>query len=566
MVDPHAVASMIFFGSCLIASASAARPQDPPRRRHADRPARQPASRRRRRGRRRGRRRPHAAGEVRLLQPRRRRRGRPTASSAPSATARRPSPPRMDGKQATAKVKVVGTKEPFDLELPQPRHPDADAGRLQLRRLPRRAGRQGRPEAVAARLRSRGRPFRPDPAGARPARRSACEPAQQPLPAQADPGRAARRRPEARGRLARVSASSPTGSPPARRARRPTTPRIQRLEVLPAAAVLKPKDTLQVLVRAWYSDGHAEDVTRWAKFNSSEDLVAARRRRRQGRRSPATARRPSPSGTPTSSPPAASPRRCPTPSIPRSSPQAPRNNFIDDLVLKKLESLHIPPSPPCTDAEFIRRAYLDAAGILPTPEEVQKFLADPAAGQAGEADRRPAGAAGVRRLLGVQVVRPAAHLDAAGCRSRRCGRSTSSSARAWPTTSRGTASPATSSPPAAARCDNGAANYFVLHKDVSDLTEATVGHVPGHVDHLLPLPQPSAGEVDAGPVLGDGQPVRARRPEERRPARRGDRAVAARRRRAAPAPRRRHAADAARRQAAAARTARSTAGNTSPTG
>src|SRR5262249_44269796 len=51
--------------------------------------------------------------------------------------------------------------------------------------------------------------------------------------------------------------------------------RIQRLEVFPPAAVLKPKDTLQVVVRAWYSDGHAEDVTRWVKFNSTEDLVAA---------------------------------------------------------------------------------------------------------------------------------------------------------------------------------------------------------------------------------------------------------------------------------------------------
>src|SRR5208282_4252380 len=50
--------------------------------------------------------------------------------------------------------------------------------------------------------------------------------------------------------------------------------RIQRLEVFPREAMLKPKDTLQVLVRAWYSDGHAEDVTRWVKFNSSEDLVA----------------------------------------------------------------------------------------------------------------------------------------------------------------------------------------------------------------------------------------------------------------------------------------------------
>src|SRR5439155_18961496 len=57
--------------------------------------------------------------------------------------------------------------------------------------------------------------------------------------------------------------------------------------------------------------------------------------------------------------------------------QAKRNNYIDEWVLKKLEKLHIPPSPPATDAEFIRRAYLDAAGTLPTVAEVEKFLADP---------------------------------------------------------------------------------------------------------------------------------------------------------------------------------------------
>src|SRR5258708_5742789 len=50
--------------------------------------------------------------------------------------------------------------------------------------------------------------------------------------------------------------------------------RIQRIEVFPPAAVLKPEDKLQMIIRAWYSDGHAEEVTRWAKFNSSEDLVA----------------------------------------------------------------------------------------------------------------------------------------------------------------------------------------------------------------------------------------------------------------------------------------------------
>src|SRR5262249_200673 len=56
--------------------------------------------------------------------------------------------------------------------------------------------------------------------------------------------------------------------------------------------------------------------------------------------------------------------------------KADRRNFIDDLVLRKLASLRIPPSPLCTDAEFIRRAYLDATGTLPTPEEVGKFVAD----------------------------------------------------------------------------------------------------------------------------------------------------------------------------------------------
>src|SRR5207247_5208963 len=55
---------------------------------------------------------------------------------------------------------------------------------------------------------------------------------------------------------------------------------------------------------------------------------------------------------------------------------APRVNFIDDLVLKKLALLHIPPSPPCSDHGFIRRAFLDTAGILPTAEETRKFVAD----------------------------------------------------------------------------------------------------------------------------------------------------------------------------------------------
>ena len=57
---------------------------------------------------------------------------------------------------------------------------------------------------------------------------------------------------------------------------------------------------------------------------------------------------------------------------------AARFNAIDEPVLAKLRELHIPPSPLCSDNEFIRRAFLDAAGILPTRAEVEAFVADTA--------------------------------------------------------------------------------------------------------------------------------------------------------------------------------------------
>jgi hypothetical protein len=47
---------------------------------------------------------------------------------------------------------------------------------------------------------------------------------------------------------------------------------------------------------------------------------------------------------------------------------------IDRLVLTKLDELGIPPSGPCSDEVFLRRAYLDVIGTLPTSEEVRAFL------------------------------------------------------------------------------------------------------------------------------------------------------------------------------------------------
>ena len=51
-------------------------------------------------------------------------------------------------------------------------------------------------------------------------------------------------------------------------------------------------------------------------------------------------------------------------------------NPVDDAVFKKLSGLGIPASASCTDEVFLRRLFLDTAGILPTPSEVTAFLAD----------------------------------------------------------------------------------------------------------------------------------------------------------------------------------------------
>ncbi len=157
-------------------------------------------------------------------------------------------------------------------------------------------------------------------------------------------------------------------------------PVVTGLAVSPAENALTPGGTEQLSVKAKYSDGTERDVTRWAKFTSTDETVAsvdgAGKVTVTGSGQGAVtawfssqiviARVTSP--------------------FPNEVPgdvyaQAPRANFIDDLVLEQLRKLHLKPSPAADDSTFIRRAFLDTIGRLPTPAEVKAFVADASPGK-----------------------------------------------------------------------------------------------------------------------------------------------------------------------------------------
>lgn len=153
--------------------------------------------------------------------------------------------------------------------------------------------------------------------------------------------------------------------------------RIERIEIVPGHIVLKTGESHQFTVRAHFNSGHIQDVTRWVKYSDSNSSVT------QVDENGKVTVLGNGEGAVTAW--YMSRIAIATVTVPYEKPipselfaNAPRVNFIDDLVLEKLKSLNLPPSPRSTDSEFIRRVYLDMIGVLPTPEETREFLANTA--------------------------------------------------------------------------------------------------------------------------------------------------------------------------------------------
>jgi hypothetical protein len=153
----------------------------------------------------------------------------------------------------------------------------------------------------------------------------------------------------------------------------PRTPVLRRIAVTPSEAVVpSPADHVPLHVQATFSDGTVRDVTRLAVYEPSNPIVTVTpdgmvQRQQMGETTILVRYLDQ----------RAAVRLAFVPERPgftwRDIPEA---NYIDPLVFAKLRALRVLPSPVCPDEVFLRRAYLDALGILATAAEARAFLND----------------------------------------------------------------------------------------------------------------------------------------------------------------------------------------------
>jgi hypothetical protein len=151
-------------------------------------------------------------------------------------------------------------------------------------------------------------------------------------------------------------------------------PPLKAVQVTPAGRVLKsPAKWQQLAVVGTFADGKTRDVTRLTNFSGSDPSVADV----------------GPTGLVEFKRPGEIAVLCRyleemvavrvTYLEPREGfvwKNPPEKNYVDQHVNAKLKQMSIVPSDLCTDDEFVRRAYLDCVGRLPTVEEAKAFNAD----------------------------------------------------------------------------------------------------------------------------------------------------------------------------------------------
>ena len=152
-----------------------------------------------------------------------------------------------------------------------------------------------------------------------------------------------------------------------------STPVVERLEVTPGRQILiDPHNELRIKAIAIFSDGSRRDVSNLAVYEQSTELAKISadglvKRQRMGEMAVVVRY-----------------LQCQQvvqlafiPSRPNFVWQpVPERNYIDHQILEKLHEMRVNPSPPASDLSFMRRAYLDLLGILPTAQDAQSFAAD----------------------------------------------------------------------------------------------------------------------------------------------------------------------------------------------